>query len=312
MTYRVGWVLVGDQITGSSRITAYHTHNYLIKQGIMSSILVPQNQPQPYFDYYPVINPQQPLDFDIVVFQKVRGNSILEAINLCKKRGIPTIYELDDYRPESGRMGRQCDTIVVPAEYIKQKMFYGHPNTIVIQQGHETPPNKYKTEYKHQNKACYVYSAKFIPDDLLPTIKESGWELTTIGRHKTDTYIWNLDTLYDYVMRCDIGIVPADVSSEEGRAKSWNRAILFMSLGLPVIVSVVPEYYNIVRNGINGFIAYTKADWIKYLNLLKDPVLCEKMGRQAREDSKNFTTEWACEKYYKLFHKIVREKWLNK
>lgn len=309
--FRVGNVCVGAMGTGSSRIQTYLVHDYLLNRGIYSNIILPVNQPTTYFDYYPIINAQDLMGYDIVVFQKVRGNSTFEAIKFCKEHNIISIYELDDWREESGRVAKQCDYIIVPSEYLKNKMFHSCKNVFVMRHGYEHNQETYKRQYNYSQKVAYVYGCKYIPDTLLPIIQQSNWQLVTIGRHKTDTYLWHLDTVAQHVVSCDVGIIPADISTNEGRAKSWNRAILFMSLGLPVIVSAVPEYYNIVKNGVNGFIAYTEEDWKDYLNILKDKELCEKMGKQAREDTKHLTTEACCEQFYTLFCNIMRKKWLR-
>lgn len=311
MSYKIAWLCVGDTLTGSSRIMCYTTHEYLVSHSIMSKILLPINPPPSYFDYYPNLNPQGILneDWDIVVFQKIRGNAVLEMINLCKKRNIKTAYCLDDWRIESAQLANMCDCVIVSSEYIKDNLFLNHPQVVIIRQGYENATNIIKTDYTFQNKMCYVYGGKYIPEALQPALKESGWDLVTIGRNKTDTHKWNIININNLIIDCDIGIVPADISTSEGRSKSINRILLFMSLGLPVIASAVPEYYNIIKSGINGFIAYSPEDWKKYLNLLRDPILSKKIGVQAQKDTKKYSVERACKEYNEVFYKLAKEKW---
>lgn len=310
--YKIGFILVGDKLTGSSRWIGYNTHEYLLKQGVMSSVLLPQKEVnnKAYFDYHPVVDIEQVIEYDIIFFQKVRGRSVLEAIEECKRRRIKTVYSLDDWRVESAQMGNQCDVVITTTDYIKSKMFAKHKRAIRIQNAYEGPPNTYKNNYKHRNRLCYVYSAHFIPDNIKPLLKD--WNLITIGRHKTDTHKWDISTVYNNVMMCDVGIVPVDISTDEGRAKSNNRALLFMSLGLPVICSAVPDNYTIIKNGINGFIAYTEDDWNEYLKILQDPIICEKMGRQARKDVEKYSIDFCGKEYHNLFYQLAKERWYGR
>jgi glycosyltransferase involved in cell wall biosynthesis len=56
-----------------------------------------------------------------------------------------------------------------------------------------------------------------------------------------------------------------------------------MSMGLPVVAAPVPSYTPVIKQGVNGFIAATRAQWLEYLDALRDPALRQQVGERARE-----------------------------
>jgi glycosyltransferase involved in cell wall biosynthesis len=81
----------------------------------------------------------------------------------------------------------------------------------------------------------------------------------------------------------DIGLAPAP-DNEWNRYKSFVKVLLYMAVGLPVVASAVGLPARIIRDGENGFLARTHAEWVdRLVLLLRDPPLRGKMGRAARE-----------------------------
>ncbi len=66
------------------------------------------------------------------------------------------------------------------------------------------------------------------------------------------------------------------------RLKSENRLTLKMAIGLPVIATPIPSYQSIIESGENGFLADSRADWLRNLEALRDPALRIEIGKQAR------------------------------
>lgn len=64
--------------------------------------------------------------------------------------------------------------------------------------------------------------------------------------------------------------------------KSENRLTLKMALGLPVIASPVPAYLDIIQQGINGYIARSRAEWLDAIDALRDPGHRREVGAAAR------------------------------
>jgi glycosyltransferase involved in cell wall biosynthesis len=57
-----------------------------------------------------------------------------------------------------------------------------------------------------------------------------------------------------------------------------------MSVGLPVIVTPIPAYEAIVKQGSNGFLATSPQEWMRAFDILRDPALRRRIGRDAHDD----------------------------
>jgi glycosyltransferase involved in cell wall biosynthesis len=80
----------------------------------------------------------------------------------------------------------------------------------------------------------------------------------------------------------DVGIMPLPDAPWE-RGKCGLKALQYMALGLPVVVSPVGCNTQIVEHGLNGLLARSTEDWEEGLGrLLQDPALRERMGREGR------------------------------
>lgn len=85
------------------------------------------------------------------------------------------------------------------------------------------------------------------------------------------------------ILRFDVGIMPLP-DTEWARGKCGFKAIQYMSLGIPAVVSDVGVNGVIVDDGQNGFVCRTDEDWIHALKqLLTDPNLRAEMGARASE-----------------------------
>jgi glycosyltransferase involved in cell wall biosynthesis len=100
---------------------------------------------------------------------------------------------------------------------------------------------------------------------------------------------WSEEGVYAHMCNADIGVIPVDEAVNDTdptdafwRVKSENRLTMKMSIGLPVIASPIPAYMRIIRPGSNGFLAKTREDWLRCLELLRDPELRKTIGDEAR------------------------------
>jgi glycosyltransferase involved in cell wall biosynthesis len=102
---------------------------------------------------------------------------------------------------------------------------------------------------------------------------------------------WNLQSVYDSLREADLGIIPIEMpdgGTLEGgqppwKVKSENRLTMKMSIGLAVVATPIPAYEAVIEQGVNGFLAKTRADWLRHLEALRDPDLRRAIGQRARE-----------------------------
>lgn len=78
---------------------------------------------------------------------------------------------------------------------------------------------------------------------------------------------WGLDTEVEDLRQFDIGIMPLP-DTPWTRGKGGYKLLQYMAMGIPAVASPVGITREIVRDGINGFLATSEADWIEKLSLL--------------------------------------------
>lgn len=99
---------------------------------------------------------------------------------------------------------------------------------------------------------------------------------------------WDPSDVYAILRAADIGVIPIETNAADGALTGWqvkseNRLTLKMAVGLPVIATPIPAYEPVIQQGRNGFFARDKAEWLKYLSVLRDPTLRRSIGLQARQ-----------------------------
>ena len=103
-----------------------------------------------------------------------------------------------------------------------------------------------------------------------------------IRRRLIGDYVTELESLVDDLHHFDIGLMPL---SDDGwsRAKCGGKLLQYMACGIPPVVSPVGINAEIIRDGVNGFLANGREEWIEKTSLLcRDSDLRRKMGLEAR------------------------------
>lgn len=93
---------------------------------------------------------------------------------------------------------------------------------------------------------------------------------------------WTLAHEIDYLRKADIGLMPLE-DTPRARGKCAFKAIQYMAVGVPPVISPVGMNASVVEDGVNGFLADTPEEWREKLErLICDAELRERMGRAAR------------------------------
>jgi len=99
---------------------------------------------------------------------------------------------------------------------------------------------------------------------------------------------WHSETEPEDLSALDVGLMPLP-DDEWARGKCGMKALQYMALGIPPVVSPIGVNESIVRDGVNGFFASTPEQWVdRIARLLEDESLRRQLGREARrtvEDS---------------------------
>jgi glycosyltransferase involved in cell wall biosynthesis len=93
---------------------------------------------------------------------------------------------------------------------------------------------------------------------------------------------WRAETEVEDLRELDVGIMPLP-DDPWTRGKCGLKALQYMALGIPAVVSPVGVNTDIVRHGMNGYLATSPDEWIEGMRrLLADGALRERLGREAR------------------------------
>ncbi len=81
----------------------------------------------------------------------------------------------------------------------------------------------------------------------------------------------------------DIGVMPL-MDDDESRGKCAFKVLQYMAAGIPVVISPVGINKEIVKDGINGFLAGDADEWIKKLSsLIEDEELRKNFAQKGRK-----------------------------
>ncbi len=105
---------------------------------------------------------------------------------------------------------------------------------------------------------------------------------TLEGAGKVTARPWRRDREIGDVGGFDIGLMPLP-DDEWSRGKCGFKALLYMALGVPAVVSPVGVNTEIVEDGVNGLVASTEDEWVDAIKRLgADPELRRRLAAEGR------------------------------
>jgi glycosyltransferase involved in cell wall biosynthesis len=115
------------------------------------------------------------------------------------------------------------------------------------------------------------------------------FELRIIGGHleldgvSVRSKPWRLETEVSDLLEFDVGLMPLS-DDDWSRGKCGLKALQYMALAIPPVVSPVGVNATIVRDGVNGFHARSEDEWVDRIALLlRNPSLRRRLGDEARK-----------------------------
>lgn len=311
---RVFFITGGGINTASSRLRVYQYLPFLKKSGIQFDIYPVRDS----FSKKHGIFKKLMVAFyiwraDVVFVQKTYiPDYMRKMFKRWKKKLIcdldDAIFSLPHYK-KGGDLKKSCEDlfaysscVIVGNEYLKKWMLKRNKNVDVIPTPIDT--NVYSAMPKPFTEAPVIIgwigsTANNEYLNLLPRVlgeisKKYNVALKIISGSLRFLHLdnfkipatfreWHLETELNDVRSFDIGIMPL-VDNEWTRGKCAFKALLYMSLGIPVVCSPVGVNKEVIKDGVNGYLVTTRKEWVEKLGkLIEDPNLRCKMGTEGRK-----------------------------
>lgn len=113
---------------------------------------------------------------------------------------------------------------------------------------------------------------------------------------------WKKESEIEDLLHFDIGIMPLE-EDQWSKGKCGFKALQYMALGIPPIVSPVGVNTDIVQHNVNGLVCNTAEEWERaFERLMVYPELRERLGKEARKTiEQQYSVKANTEKFLKLF-----------
>lgn len=311
---RVLFFLLGDRRTASSRVRGFWLADELSKLGVKCTIVYGEARAS----YFHCLR-KLPV-YDILFMQKRFSRWDYHVINLARLMGKGVVFDLDDaYSKVKSkitlsnviRIMKRASAVTVGSknllEFAKQYQDNSHylPTSIKLE-NYELPKQKSENE-----RVClgWIGNGAHYHADLVQILQEPLKEialkhkirLKLVGVCKREdlyeafsnipgletTFIDSIDWADQSEVRksmldVDIGLYPV-LDNDFNHHKCAFKALEYMALGIPVVASPVGANVYVVSDGMDGFHANEKKEWIKALSILiTDQTARNEMGQAGR------------------------------
>ena len=276
-------------------------------------------------------------DFDAVLLHKKTLN-FLDAFWL-RHYAKKVIYNFDDAimyydkQPERTpsrhkhknpfkRTVKLSSLIIAGNTYLAEHAKKFNSNVEILPTGLNTAAyNRCRTEKKADGKIRLVWigsrsTVKYLAQ-IVPALEKIGERFDNVVlRMVCDNFFdlknmavekrpWSLETQYTDLASSDIGLAPLP-DDRFTRGKCGFKILQYASAGLPVIVSPVGVNTDLVKTGINGFVATDINEWVEGLGrLIENPRLIKQMGQNNLEMVKEYDIEAIGKRFVKLLKQSI-------
>ena len=309
----------------------YQPGRYLRKAAALASRTV---------DRIAAINRAKPVDA-VFVYREAYpiGPPVFER--LIRRRGWPIVYDFDDavYLPNTSAANRVIGFMKNPgkiAEILRLSAHVVAGNEFLAQYARRHNPH---VTVVPTSVNVQQWRPRDTPrrDDAPPVIGWIGTPTTTpyllamqdvfaeLARQQTfvlrisgsvapvampgvrvENVPWSLDREVELFNTCDIGVYPLP-DDEWTRGKCGFKAIQFMACGVPVIASPVGVNRAIVTDGLDGFLAADRSEWLgKLSQLISSRETRERLGAAGRRTiERSYSTEAAAARLVSVFEQVT-------
>jgi len=315
---KVLFFLSGTRNKASSRVRGFWVTEELSRLDVRCTIVYGRKKRAllkyltilPYVDVVYFQKRYSKLDYLLLKFGTIMGKPTVFDLDDAPF-GLPGLHNMKRVEESIIRMIKNATAVVVGSqkllEYAQQyqKQSFYIPSSIKLE---EYYPSKAKTS---KSSIClgWIGHGKVYRNDLITILQEPLREVASrykvrlklIGASRQqelyqafsnipglktifiDSLDWaNQSEIYREMMDIDIGLYPL-IANEYNSYKCGFKALEYMALGLPVVISPVGANRFVVSDTIDGYHARIKEEWVIALSsLIEDQSLRIKMGQSGR------------------------------
>ncbi|MGE0703952.1 MAG: glycosyltransferase family 4 protein [Vicinamibacterales bacterium] len=251
--------------------------------------------------------------FDVAFVYREAGFLGTTWLEQLVARRCPIVYDFDDaiYLPATSGANRSFSFLKKPSKVdalcrLATAVTVGNEHLAGFARRHSShvhvvPTTIETDEYRLQARAAnsrpvvaWTGSQTTVPylERLGPALRRlrqlCDFELLVIGARTSIEGIdvrllpWRAETEVLDLAPADVGLMPL-TDDEWSRGKCGLKALQYMALGIPPVVSPVGVNTRIVTHGVNGLHAASDDEWVEHVRqLLSDAELRRRLGKAAR------------------------------
>lgn len=277
-------------------------------------------------------------EFDIVLFQKKRVPPFW--LKRLKTTKVKLVYDFDDAvmfnssrHPNSESplrmkhfiaMVKNCDGIIAGNSYLKSLAEPHNKQVWIIPTAVDT--SKYPVKSYYQNSDSPIILGWIGGGKSLVFLKPLENVFEKLAKQHKDIQLkivcsefldsasikiikkqWSENDEINDILSFDIGLAPLP-DDPWSRGKCATKLLQYMSAGIPSVAAAVGVHNDIIKDGINGFLASNNDEWFNKLNrLIEDKILRQKSGAAARETvEKSYSVTANAPKLLEILNSIKR------
>jgi L-malate glycosyltransferase len=248
-------------------------------------------------------------DIDDLVYLGDVKSKAHPVVNLLKGRKKPIF------------LMKHSDHVITCTPYLDKFVRQFNQQTTDISSTIDTDRYKPKAGYTFQGKPVIGWSgshstSKYLHllDDVLQELShEIPFKLLVMGDPHfsipgvdVEAIAWQDSYEVDTIRRFDIGLYPLP-NEEWVLGKSGLKALQYMALGVPTIATAIGTIHRIIKNGENGFLVATPAEWKQAMaELLGDESLRKKLGSNSVQTvEENYSINVTQHTYLNILNRVA-------
>jgi glycosyltransferase involved in cell wall biosynthesis len=215
------------------------------------------------------------------------------------------------------------DLVIAGNRYLADYACKHNSRVVVIPTTINTREHRKSDIVKKNNSICIGWSGSITTikhfGQVVPVLKKIKHKYGDRVRFKVigdESYVneelgikgiaWNLQDEVKELSELDIGLMPLP-HDEWAKGKCGLKALLYMAMEIPAVISPVGVNGEIIRDGSNGFLAAKEVEWEQKISrLVESKELRESLGRAGRKTvEEKYSVEVNRSKYLECFRTVL-------